>query len=138
MAQFGDHVTLVNRTKKSTLTVMWNGMQYHFEPGEHPNVPLPIAQAAYRQHPIHGTEDPFGDPEYIDSLFGIKGAKPPFGTVTPIEQSNAGERLDRKRVPGIGRKVTGIDAGAPSYFDSKMGTEKVDLGDDAAGASVHK
>jgi hypothetical protein len=135
MAQFGDNVTLVNRTKSTTLEAMWDGMHYHFEPGEHPNVPREIAIAAYKQNPIHGTEDPLGDPNVIESLFGIVGARPPFGTVTPIEQSTAGERLDRSRVMGLGSDVKPLNAGGPTYFDAKMGTDKVDLQDDADAGS---
>jgi len=131
MAEFGNLVTLVNRTARTTLTAVWDGQQYHFEPGEHPNVPLVIAEAAYRQNPLHGTEDPIGDPQYFDSLIGIKGARPPFGTVTPIEQSAAGERINRKLVTGVGRKAKPLDAGGANYFDAKLGTEKIDLSDDA-------
>jgi hypothetical protein len=131
MTQFGDNVTLVNRTSKSTLTATWDGSHYHFEPGEHPNVPREIAIAAYKQNPIHGSEDPLGDPDIIESLFGIKGLRLPFGNVTPIEQSEAGERLDRSRMMGLGTAATKIDAGGPSYFDARMGTEKVNLQDDA-------
>lgn len=131
MAQFGDTVTLVNRTRSTTLEAMWDGMHYHFEPGEHPNVPREIAVAAYKQNPIHGTEDPLGDPEFVLSLFGIVGARQPFGNVTPIEQSAAGERIDRSRVMGLGGEARRIDAGGPSYFDAKLGTETVNLQDDA-------
>lgn len=131
MAQFGDNVTLVNRTSRTTLSAMWDGMHYHFEPGEHPNVPLVIATAAYKQNPIHGTEDPLGDPEIIESLFGIKGARAPFGNITPVEQSNAGERLDRRRMMGVGRDARTLDAGGPTYFDARLGTETVNLQDDA-------
>jgi hypothetical protein len=130
MSSFGDNVTLVNRTKATVLTAVWDGMHYHFEPGETQNVPLTIATAAYKQNPIHGTEDPLGDPEIIESLIGIKGAKLPFGNVTPIEQNASGERLDRKRVMGVGSKARKLDAGGPTYFDAKLGTEKVDLTDD--------
>lgn len=131
MAQFGDNVTLVNRTRGTILSVMWDGMHYHFEPGEHPNVPLVIATAAYKQNPIHGTEDPLGDPDIIQSLVGIKGARAPFGDCDPIEQSKAGERLNRRLVMGIGGDVKPINAGGPSYFDAKLGTETINLQDDA-------
>jgi hypothetical protein len=131
MTQFGDLVTLVNRTKGTTLTAVWDGQQFHFEPGEHANVPLVIAEAAYRQNPLHGSEDPIGDPQYFDSLIGIKGARLPFGTVTPIEQSAAGERINRKLVPAWGARRSRSTRGGATYFDAKMGTEKVDLSDDA-------
>ena len=131
MPQFGENVTLVNRTKRSVLTVVWDGQQFHFAPGEHPNVPLVIAEAAYRQHPLHGSEDPLGDPQFHDSLFGVKGAQPPFGNVTPVEQSAAGERINRKLVAGVGRNAKPMDAGGANAFDAKIGTENVNLADDA-------
>ena len=132
MASFGDNVTLVNRTRATILSAQWDGAHYHFEPGETQNVPLNIAIAAYKQNPIHGTEDPLGDPEQIHSLFGIVGAKPPYGDVSPVEQSRAGERLNRSLIMGLGRDATRMDAGGPSYFESKLGTEKVNLQDDAS------
>lgn len=135
MAHFGDNVTLVNRTARTNLVATWDGMHYTFEPGAHPNVPREIAVAAYKQNPIHGTEDPLGDPDIIESLFGIVGARQPFGNVTPIEQSTAGERLNRSMVMGLGANVTPMNAGGPSYFDAKMGTDKVDLQDDADAGS---
>jgi hypothetical protein len=131
MAQFGDTVTLVNRTKGTTLSAMWDGTHYHFEPGEHPNVPRTIAIAAYKQNPIHGTEDPLGDPDIIQSLFGIVGARLPFGEVTPIEQSPSGERINRSLVMGLGGTARPLNAGGPTYFDAKLGTESVNLQDDA-------
>jgi hypothetical protein len=135
MAQFGDNVTLVNRTSKTILTATWDGMHYHFEPGEHPNVPREIAVAAYKQNPIHGTEDPLGDPDIIESLFGIVGYKHPFGNVTPIEQSSAGERINRAMVMGLGTEAKRVDAGGPSYFEAKLGTSNVNLQDDADAGS---
>jgi len=140
MAQFGDNVTVVNRTQRSILSAQWDGAHYHFEPGETQNVPLPIAMAAYKQNPIHGTEDPLGDPNLIQSLIGIKGARMPYGDVAPIEQSTAGERLNRAMVLGLGGDVKPINAGGPTYFDARAGTETVNLQDDAdagSNAPVH-
>ncbi len=136
MAQFGDTVTVVNRTRKSILTATWDGMHYHFEPGTTPNVPRDIAIAAYKQNPIHGTEDPLGDPDIIESLIGIVGYRDPFGNVAPIEQSQAGERINRAMVMGLGTGAERLDAGGPSYFEAKLGADKVNLQDDAdAGAN---
>ncbi len=57
--------------------------------------------------------------------------------MTPIEQSAAGERLNRSMVMGVGAAATPINAGGPSYFEAKMGTDKVNLQDDAdAGANA--
>jgi hypothetical protein len=135
MAQFGDNVTVVNRTQRSILSAQWDGAHFHFEPGETQNVPLPIAMAAYKQNPIHGTEDPLGDPNLIQSLIGIKGARLPYGDIGPVEQSTAGERLNRSMVMGLGADVKQINAGGPTYFDAKAGTESVNLQDDADASS---
>jgi len=132
MAQFGDTVTVVNRTKATPLHAQWNGEHYVFDPGETPNVPKPIAVAAFKQNPLLGSEDPLGDPDLTQSLIGIKGARDPFGDCRPLEQNTAaGERLDRSKVQGLGRNVRKINAGGPSYFDAKMGMDTVNLEDDA-------
>jgi len=128
--QFGDTVLLVNRTTKM-LSAQWDGTHYHFEPGETPNVPTAIAVAAVKQNPLLGSEDPLGDPNLFTSLFGIKGARDPFGDCSPLEQSNAGERIDRTKVLGVGRKVKGMNAGGPTHFDARQGVETVNLQDDA-------
>jgi len=132
--QFGDTVTLVNRTSKSVLGVQWDGVHYHFPPGEHPNIPIQIAIAALKQHPLMGSEDPLGDPGIFRSLFGIRGASDPFGDITPLEQTDADERIDRSKVMGVGgdkKQVRKINAGGPTHFDARMGTETVNLQDDA-------
>jgi len=133
--QFGDTVALVNRSSKA-LSAQWDGAHYHFEPGETPNVPVAIAVAAVKQNPLLGSEDPLGDPNIFQSLFGIKGARDPFGDCSPLEQNTeAGERIDRKKVMGLGRKVKAMNAGGPTHFDARMGTEVVNLQDDAEQAS---
>jgi len=131
--QFGDTVTVVNRTSK-VLSAQWDGAHYHFEPGETPNVPVTIALAAVRKNPLLGSEDPLGDPNVFVSLIGIRGARDPFGDCSPLEQSNAGERIDRAKVTGLGRKVKSMNAGGPTHFDARMGMDKVDLQDDAEAA----
>src|SRR5262245_47177168 len=128
--QFGDTVPLVNRTTK-VLSAQWDGTHYHFEPGETPNVPTPIAIAAVRQNPLHGSEDPLGDPSVFTSLFGIKGATHLFGDCSPLEQNDAGERIDRKRIMGVGAKARRVNAGGPTHFEARMGGENVNLQDDA-------
>ena len=130
MSQFGDTVVLVNRTKKTILMAQWDGAHYRFEPGEHQNVPVTVAIAAYKQNPIHGTEDPLGDPNIFESLFGIKGAQAPFGDVSPVEQSDAGERINRSLVAGVGAKVKKLNAGGVNRNDARMGTDVVDLSAD--------
>ena len=128
--QFGDTVLLVNRSSK-VLSAQWDGTHYHFEPGETPNVPVPIAIAAVKQNPLHGSEDPLGDPNVFQSLFGIKGASHLFGECSPLEQSAAGERIDRSKVMGLGAKARRVNAGGPTHFEARMGGETVNLEDDA-------
>src|SRR5262245_3247187 len=128
--QFGDTITLVNRTSK-VLSAQWDGTHYHFEPGETPNVPFNIARAAYVQNPLMGSEDPLGDPNLIPSLFGMKGAREPFGDCSPLEQSPAVERLDRKKMPHSGRSARTVNAGAPSRFEAQLHGDSVNLQDDA-------
>lgn len=131
MSQFGDTVRLVNRTTKE-LTAQWDGAHYRFAPGEHPEpVPTVIAIAAVKQNPLMGSEDPLGDPNVYTSLFGIKGAKHGFGDCSPLEQSNAGERIDRSKIEGLGKKASRINAGGPTHFDARRGVENVNLQDDA-------
>lgn len=132
--QFGDTVALVNRTSKP-LAAQWDGTHYQFDPGETPNVPLSIAIAAVKQNPLLGSEDPLGDPNVFLSLFGIKGARDPFGDCAPLEQNTAAaERIDRSKVMGPGRRVKALNAGGPTHFDARMGTETVNLQDDADAA----
>jgi hypothetical protein len=128
--QFGDTVAVVNRTTKP-LAAQWDGAHYHFAPGETPNVPIAIAVAAVKQNPLLGSEDPLGDPNIFTSLIGIKGARDPFGDCSPLEQSTAGERIDRTKVMGLGRKVKSLNAGSPTHFDARQGVENVNLQDDA-------
>src|SRR5262245_26697687 len=129
--QFGDTVPLVNRTSK-VLSAQWDGTHYHFEPGETPNVPIAIAVAAVKQNPLLGTEDPLGDPNIFQSLFGIKGARDPFGDISPLEQNTAaGERLDRSKIAHSGRTAKRVNAGGPTHFEARMGGETVNLQDDA-------
>jgi len=126
MSQFGDTVTLVNRTKE-TRSCQWDGAHYQFESGEHQNVPLPVAVAAYRQNPLHGSEDPLGDELAFESLFGIKEAKEPYNAISPVTQSNAGERLNRSLIAGDGAKAVRRNAGATNRADARMGSERSDM-----------
>jgi hypothetical protein len=130
MTQFGDTVPLVNRTSR-VLSAQWDGTHYHFEPGETPNVPVPIAIAAVKQNPLLGSEDPLGDPNIFVSLFGIKGASHLFGDCSPLEQSGAGERIDRSKIMGLGKKGRPVNAGGPTHFEAKLGVDTVNLADDA-------
>lgn len=127
---FGNTVTIVNRTKGQRLSATWNGTHYHFKPGPTHGVPMDVAIAAYKQNPLAGSEDPLGDSEAFTSLIGIKGAPSPYGDCAPQEQSNSGERLNRRAIVGDGATAKARNAGAPNRADARIGAEKSDLSAD--------
>jgi hypothetical protein len=71
-------------------------------------VPLPavVADAAKRQHPILGTEDPYNlDPRSTQYLVGV----PEWGDeCSHVEQSSALERLDRSKLDESRRRVVAL------------------------------
>lgn len=128
-SSFGSTVIVVNRTK-GVLGATWDGAHYKFKPGPTSGVPRPVAEAAYRQNPLHGSEDVLGDSDAFTSLIGIQGAKLPYGDCTPQEQSTVGERLNRPGIAGDGAKAKPRNAGATNRADARMGAEKSDLSAD--------
>jgi len=130
-SSFGSTVIVVNRTKKTTLGATWDGAHYTFRPGATSGVPRPVAIAAYKQNPLHGSEDPLGDAEAFTSLIGIKGAPSPYGDCSPQEQNTAGERLKRNEIAGDGARAKPRNAGAANRADARIGAEHSDLTADA-------
>ncbi len=126
-SSFGDTVTVVNRTKGSILGATWNGTHYKFKPGATSGVPRIVAIKAYKENPLHGSEDPLGDADAFASLIGIKGAPEPYGDCSPQEQSTAGERLNRSAIAGDGAKAKPRNAGATNRADARIGAEKSDM-----------
>lgn len=85
-----DQVTIFNRTA-TPLEVKADGKTVVLPPLSEVRVPRFVADLACRQHPVMGTEDPY-NPRSFDMLVGVKE----WGhDVTPIEQSDAVERLAR-------------------------------------------
>lgn len=118
-----DWVEVGNRTSK-LLTVTYDGKQWTLPP--YPKtvaMPRIVAEAACRQHPVMGTEDPYS-PQLVDLLVYVVG-NTKFDA-TPIEQSTALERLDRSQlapdaqvvqvISGGRRVVERTDAGLDSIF----------------------
>ncbi len=102
-----DFVTIGNRTSKP-LTVVYDGRQWMLPP--HPvtvSLPRIVADAACRQHPVMGTEDPY-DPRSYDLLVYVKEWDQPS---TPIEQSTAKERLNRALLPADVQKTQLVEHG---------------------------
>jgi len=130
VSSFGSTVVVVNRTKATILGATWDGAHYKFKPGATSGVPMAVAIAAYKQNPLHGSEDPLGDAEAFVSLIGIKGAKSPYGDCSPQEQSDSGERLNRKEIAGDGAKAVRRNAGAANRADARIGAEHSDLSAD--------
>jgi hypothetical protein len=126
--QFGENVTLINRTPVE-LRCQWDGAHYRFKPGKNHGVPLAIARAACQQNPLMGSEHPY-DPMSYESLCGIEGSRGQFAAVTPLRQSTAKERIDRGKMVGPGSDATPMDAGGPTYFEAMAGVGNADTSAD--------
>ncbi len=91
-------VTLINRSSKP-LRAMFDGQRFVFKPGPNPGVPIVVVQFAKDQNPVMGTQDRY---EYEGSSYLV--GVPEWGDdCSPIEQSDAIERLDRSSIEDEGR-----------------------------------
>lgn len=92
----GEVVTAVNRTSEP-LNWRFNGVQYDLAP--HQKRPLNLTYVLYgiRRHPVMGTYDPAYEHQH-QSLIGIEEMAEVY-PVTPIEQSDAVEAIDRSKLP---------------------------------------
>lgn len=108
----GQTVTLVNRTR-GILLCTFDGEQITIEPGENPGFPAVAVPYAKEQNPIMGTQDPLR-PSVRKYLVGVKPAKgvDSRDDISPIEQSQSVELLDRSMIRGIGRHAT-VQEGDP-------------------------
>ncbi len=91
-------VTLINRTSKP-LRAMFDGQRFVFKPGPNPGVPIVVVQYAKDQNPVMGTQDRY-EYEGSDFLVGVEDWGDP---VSPIEQSDAIERLNRSSIEDEGK-----------------------------------
>lgn len=101
------YVTVVNRTKKP-LEGVWDGHRYAIPVGKssHPAI---VAEAAKRQNPVMGSEDPYT--MEMDYLVGIEE----YGDdCSPIEQSPAIERFSRDKL--VGAKETEVVPGKTGIY----------------------
>lgn len=92
-----DLVEIGNRTSK-TLAITYDGKQWPVPPYPQTiHVPRIVAQKGVAQHPVMGTEDPAAPTSYESLLFVVGWQGRDGGPMpnTPIEQSDAVERLDR-------------------------------------------
>jgi len=84
-------VTIVNRSSKP-LKGVWDGRHYTIEPGKH-EFPEIQARKFKEQNPVMGSEDPFTlEKQYLIAIVNDKDDD------SPMEQSTAAERWDRKRM----------------------------------------
>lgn len=88
-----EFLTVVNRTSKN-LMVTWDGKRITLVPGKNA-LPAVVAEAAKRQNPIMGSEDPVS--LQMRYLVGIEEQE---DDCTPIEQSNSVQRIDRSKLHG--------------------------------------
>lgn len=106
---WNDGVTLVNRTNRK-LEVRADGETLVLQPHEEKFVPRFVADLACRQHPVMGTEDPY-NPRNYEMLVGVKEWGHP---VTPIEQSDAVERIARNELMDVEAKHAVVVGGRAS------------------------
>lgn len=85
--------TVVNRTSK-TLVVTWDGKRTDIVPGKN-SFPAIIADAAKRQNPVMGSEDP-----RTLTMRYLIGIEEDGDECFPIEQSGAPQRIDRDKLVG--------------------------------------
>ena len=85
-------VTVVNRTSKK-LPLTWDGYHYWIDPGKS-QMAIVQADAFQRQNPIMGSEDPS-----TGQMLYLVGIEENHDECSPIEQSDAIERWDRKQMP---------------------------------------
>lgn len=104
-------LTIVNRTTKS-LEGIWDGRHYAIPPGRSA-FPVVQAEAFKRQNPVMGSEDPrTGEVQY---LIGIEDQ---FDDCSPLEQSDAIERWDRKNL-GPGSQNVEVVAGRNGIYGAR-------------------
>lgn len=86
--------TLVNRTSK-TLNGTWDGRTYDLTPGKH-SFPEIQAVKFKDQNPLMGSLDP-----YTGNMIYLIGIEDLNDDCSPIEQSDAIEQWDRKKLGGL-------------------------------------
>lgn len=85
------YVTLVNRTQR-VLEGFWDGKVHLIHPGKN-QFPETLAYKFKAQHPVMGSQDPYTlEMQY---LLGVEDEGDP---ITPIEQSDSIELLDRSKL----------------------------------------
>lgn len=112
-----DIVTVGNRSKQ-VLTIMYGGRQYDLPP--YPKVvhlPAMVAAAGLNQHPVMGTENPYNPHEVQYLLYVEEWNKLPK---TPLEQSDAVERIDRSMLPKDRQKTQTITAAGRPMIEHRQ------------------
>lgn len=91
-------VTLTNRSSK-TLNAIFDGQTFVLKPGDNHGFPSVAVQYAKDQNPLMGSQDRY---DFYGNKF-LVGVKAWGDPVTPLEQSDAIERLDRETIEDEGR-----------------------------------
>ncbi len=78
---------------------MFDGQRFVFQPGPNPGVPVVVVQFAKDQNPVMGTQDRY---EYEGSQY-LVGVEAWGDDVSPLEQSDALERIDRSSIEDEGK-----------------------------------
>lgn len=112
------YVTLTNRTSK-TLRGVWDGRHYDIVPGKH-SFPEIMAIKFRDQNPIMGSEDP--RTLQCDYLIGIEELS---DDCSPIEQTDAKQRIDRTKTPEV---VVEVIQGNGLYSPALEGSKPFTVG----------
>lgn len=94
----GDIITVINRTS-DPLEVMMNGHIRTFQPGKNKEIPWEWLYYCKNQHPLMGSEDPYGAPGHSAEWLLIReGSKDNASKLTAKDLGQV-ERLDRSLLP---------------------------------------
>jgi hypothetical protein len=114
-------VTLVNRTK-APLKVTFDGQDIPIAPGPNHGFPAIAVRHAKAQNPRMGTQHPF-DPTRFESLVGVDGTTDP---ITPLEQSDAVELLDRSKLGGLAEQAVRVPGQPMTAWEARAGIHEID------------
>jgi len=105
----GEIVTAVNRSQTETVRWRFNGVQHELLPGQEKPYNLTYVLYGIRRNPVMGTFDPAYEHQHV-SLIGIKEMQDDY-PITPLEQSNAVEAIDRSKLPADRQNVDLLKVG---------------------------
>lgn len=131
----GDIVTAVNRSSKP-LEWRFNGRVFMLKANEERPMNLTYVLYGVRRHPRMGTYDPTFENQH-ESLIGIKEMADQY-PVTPLEQSDCPEAIDRSKLPEDRQNVERLKIGWGSEETTAAGRNPIPVDAGFAGAMADK